>query len=123
MGKDEFDQLLLQKTEYMIAFKNGYNRVLYSDNPEEVEVPSVFDNTSFSSMGDYDGANYADYCIRTGQRWDIKPDNLMANMDKYFTQALNNYMGLSRDTKTKYREIDVQDYIDNDESLEEVTGY
>ena len=28
-----------------------------------------------------------------------------------------------RDTKDKYREIDVQDYIDNDESLEEITGY
>lgn len=28
-----------------------------------------------------------------------------------------------RDTKEKYREIDVQDYIDNDESLEDTTGY
>ena len=28
-----------------------------------------------------------------------------------------------RDTKEKYREIEVQNYIDNDESLEEITGY
>lgn len=28
-----------------------------------------------------------------------------------------------RDTKTKYREIDVEDFINNDETLEKVTGY
>lgn len=28
-----------------------------------------------------------------------------------------------RDTKEKYREFDVKDYIDNDESLEDTTGY
>ena len=90
MEKNELEKVINQKIEYEIAFKNGYNFVLYSDDPESLSEPSV-DYDSFSSIGYYDGFNYGDYCCRVGLRYAVMPDNLIAQMDKSFTQALNRH--------------------------------
>ena len=94
MERNDLDKALLNKMEYEMSFKNGYNYVLYSDDPENLDEPTL-DYTSFQSMGFHDGYEYGDYCYRVGLRFDVKPDNLLAEMDKRFRTALdrhNEYM-------------------------------
>lgn len=102
MEKYELEKILLQKMEYEMAFKNGYSYVLYNDDVESLSEPSV-NYGSFQSIGYYDGFQYGDYCVRVGLRFDIKPDNLVAQMDKTFTHALE-----------KNREYVRQQIIDNE---------
>ena len=93
---NDLDKVLLNKMEYEMSFKNGYNYVLYSDDPENLDEPTL-DYTSFTSMGFYAGYEYGDWCYRAGLRFDVKPDNLLAEMDKRFRIDLdkhNEYMGI-----------------------------
>ena len=93
MDRNELEEVMIQKAEYEQAYREGYMHVLYADEPEEViinESPSV-DYSNFSSIGYYDGFNSGEYSIRAGLRYAIQPENLIANMDKCFTQALKKH--------------------------------
>ena len=84
---NSLDKIVLQKIEYELAFKNGYNAAIYSDEPELLEDPKI-DYRSFSSIGYYDGFKYAEYCIRIGNQFEVKPENFIAEVDKRFTSAI-----------------------------------
>ena len=102
MERQDLENLLLQKMQYEVAFKNGYSNVLYSDE-EHLDIPTV-DYTRFDSIGYYDGFNYGDYCVKVGMQWDIKPDNLIAQIDKCFTQALKKYdKAINKEERPKIR--------------------
>ena len=81
---------MLNKIEYQKSFKNGLNEVIYSDNPENLSEPEV-DYTDISSIGYYDGFQYGDYCVRTGQQNAIKPEHLIAVIDKAFNRSVDIY--------------------------------
>jgi hypothetical protein len=90
MEDESFERVVGLKIEYELGFKNGYNYVFYSDNPELLSEPKI-DYNNFSSIGFADGYDYADYCYRVGTINDIKPDNFVAEMDKRFTTSLKRY--------------------------------
>ena len=93
MERNESDEVMLHKGEYDSKYKEAYRHVIWSDEPEKViidEDPDV-DYSDFSSIGYYDGFNYARWCVMSGRKYDVPADNLEAEMDKSFTQAIKKH--------------------------------
>lgn len=81
---------MLGLEEYSRAFKEGYTYVLYDSEPETRQVPSL-DKTSLESIGYYDGYNYGEYLETTSQTMSISHEQLIAEIDKRHTKALEKY--------------------------------
>ena len=93
MEREEFDQVMAQKVDYDASYRKAYGHVIWADEPEEIiinESPEV-NYDDFSSIGYYDGFNYATWCVMSGRKYDVPADNLVAEMDKSFTQALKRH--------------------------------
>ena len=105
MEKNEFEEVMLQKDRYDQAYRQGYSHVIWADEPEEViinESPTV-DYNDFKSIGYYDGFNYATWCCMSGRKYDVPADNLVAEMDKSFTQALKKHAEYKNSNQNKVR--------------------
>ena len=76
----------MERQEYEFNFRRGLNNSRYVDSVEEIETPDV-DNTSFASIGYYDGVEYGKYLVIAGMRYDVKEENLIAVIDKSFMRA------------------------------------
>lgn len=87
--------------EYSKSFKKGLNYVLY-DSEEETRIEPILDESSIESIGYYDGYNYGEYLERTGQTMSVSSEQLIAEIDKHHTRALDKYnKSLNLDTEEK----------------------
>ena len=76
--------------EYARSFRNGLNYVLYdSSNTDRVEP--VLEESSIESIGYYDGYNYGEYLEMTGQTMSVSSEQIIAEIDKHHTRALDRY--------------------------------
>lgn len=76
--------------EYAESFRKGLNYVLY-DSEQEKRIEPVLNEKSLESIGYYDGYQYGEYLEMTGQTMSIKSEQLIAEIDKQHTRALNKY--------------------------------
>lgn len=81
---------MLGLEEYAKSFKKGLNYVLYDSEPETRDEPILNEN-DLESIGYYDGYQYGEYLEMTGQTMSIKQEQLMAEIDKRHTRALDKY--------------------------------
>ncbi len=87
--------------EYTIAFKNGLNYVLYGSD-EETRIEPTLDKSDIKSIGYNDGYHYGIYLEITSQTMSVSDEQLIAEIDKYHTSALNRYSEeLKLDAKEK----------------------
>ena len=96
---------MLGLEEYARSFKKGLNYVLY-DSKIETRVEPTIDKSNIESIGYYDGYTYGEYLEMTGQTMSIKSEQLIAQIDKQHTRALNKYgefLGLNSEDKEQIK--------------------
>ena len=77
--------------EYARAFKKGLHEALYGVE-QDLESEQNSDNSKLASIGYSDGYDYGNYLKITGQEdIDLSDEQLMAEIDKWHTSALNRY--------------------------------
>ncbi len=81
---------MLGLQEYAMAFRNGLNYVLY-DSEQETRVEPVLDVKSLQSIGYYDGYHYGEYLEICSQTMSISNEQLIAEIDKRHTRAIDKY--------------------------------
>lgn len=81
---------MLGLEEYTKEFKKGLNYVLY-DSEQESRIEPTLDESNLESIGYYDGYQYGEYLELTGQTMSISAEQLMAEIDKRHTKALDKY--------------------------------
>lgn len=72
---------------YYEEFKKGYYYVLYDSDSDDRVVP-VVDYNNLDSIAYNSGFQYGEYCELTSQTMSISSEQLLAVMDKSFTNAL-----------------------------------
>ena len=73
--------------KYDKEFRKGLDDARYAADEELLTSPEV-DNSSIESIGYYDGFEYGKYCVMTGNRYEIKEENLIAVIFKGYDRAV-----------------------------------
>lgn len=77
--------------EYSENFKRGYNENIYCGAINVLSEDSV-DYSNMESIGYYDGSCYAEYIVNTFQTMSVTSEQLMAEIDKRHTKALEKFV-------------------------------
>lgn len=88
--------------EYSVNFKRGYNENIYC-NATNVPDTETVDFSNMSSVGYYDGCCYAKYVVDTFQTMSISSEQLIAEIDKRYTNALKKCNELEEETSKSLR--------------------
>lgn len=96
---------MLNIIEYARAFKDGMNYVLNGSSEQDRIESDLYLSSIVSVIGYHDGYHYGEYLERTGQTMSISAEQLMAEIDKHYTQALKKCQNIvdNQETIGKHR--------------------
>lgn len=95
---------MIEIVKYANAFRLGKDYYLYG-REEENKIPSIVDFSNIELIGYHDGYHYGEYLEGTGQTMSISAEQLIAEIDKHYTQALKKYQNIvdNQETIGKHR--------------------
>lgn len=92
----------IEYMKYSNAFVCGYRDNVYCDAINVLSEDSV-DYSNMESIGYYDGSCYAEYIVNTFQTMSVTSEQLMAEIDKRYTNALKKCNELENETSKGLR--------------------